>query len=422
MQILWIGKVFSYVQSTLILIILLSIHFTSFDNVIGYLGSDIVWLVFATYIISNAFMKSGLAERFSLLIIRLSKGSGKVLLLMSYVLMLILAVIIPSNIGRTSLIASSLDQLIKRLIYLTKVDNIARGMFVGVAILSGLSGVLVTTGASSTIYTYGLLNKASTIDITYIQWVLFFSLPVLIFVFALWIMTLYMFPVEEIDKAYLVNYIDTKISELGKVSRNEINMLIIIGSVVALWVFHDEFGLSISMIGILGALLTLLPLIGVWDWGEAKNYVNWEMILFFASTLMLSNILIDSGLLTSFARFLMPLFQDRNIILIVFIIVLVVMLLRIIFVNVLGFLTIMIPLAIKLSEQLSLNDPTLFIMAIFLAGVPGFFLVTQSPSHIISYTYNYFTAKDLFKVGTVLSAVWLIIIMFSVFVYWPLLI
>lgn len=420
MQILWIGKVLPYVQTTLILMVLLSIHFYPFEKVVGYLGSGIVWLVFATYIISKAFMKSGLAQRFSLQIIRFSRGSGKLLLLASYILMIVLAVIIPSNIGRTSLIASSLDQIVKHLETIMKVNNLAKGMFVGVAILTGVSGVFVATGASSTIYTYGLIEESSSFSINYINWILFFALPVFLFIIALWITTLFIFPVENINKDYLFTYIESKITDLGPLSKTEIKMLCIIGITVILWVFNSQLGLSIPMVGILGSLLTLLPYIGIWDWDEAQKSVNWEMFLFFGSTLMLSNMLIDSGILESFTQFLLPLFEKGNKFITILIIVLAIMLLRIIFVNVLGFLTIMIPLALTLGGKLNVGDPTLFTMIVFLAGVPGFFLVTQSPSHIISYSYEYFSSADLFKVGSVLSILWIVIIMLSFFILWPL--
>src|SRR5699024_8258187 len=178
---------------------------------------------------------------------------------------------------------------------------------------------------------------------------------------------------------------------------------------VILWIFNSQLGLSIPMIGILGALLTLLPYIGIWQWEEAQRSVNWEMFLFFGSTLMLSNMLIDSGILESFTQFLLPVFEESNKFITILIIILAVMLLRTIFVNVLGFLTIMIPLSLTLGSQLNIGDPTLFTMTVFLSGVPGFFLVTQSPSHIISYSYEYFSSIDLFKVGSILSLLWIVI-------------
>src|SRR5699024_9465089 len=115
------------------------------------------------------------------------------------------------------------------------------------------------TGASSTIYTHGMLEQSSTFDITYLYWILLFSFPVLVFIFALWAVTLFIFPTEELDRECLAAYIEAKITDLGPLTKPEKKMLCIIGTTVLLWVFHAEIGYSISMIGIFGALLTLFP-------------------------------------------------------------------------------------------------------------------------------------------------------------------
>ncbi|WP_245728949.1 anion permease [Thalassobacillus cyri] len=65
-QILWIGRVFTLAFSSLLFILVLSFHFFSYEETLGYLGEEVVWLLFATYIISNAFIKTGLASRLSL--------------------------------------------------------------------------------------------------------------------------------------------------------------------------------------------------------------------------------------------------------------------------------------------------------------------------------------------------------------------
>jgi solute carrier family 13 (sodium-dependent dicarboxylate transporter), member 2/3/5 len=93
-------------------------------------------------------------------------------------------------------------------------------------------------------------------------------------------------------------------------------------------------------------------------------------------------------------------------------------LVRIIFVNVLGFLTIIIPVAITVGQNVSAIDPLIMAMAVFLAGVPGFLLITQSPVHLISYSYGYFTEKDLLRVGLISMVLWVVVVFCSVFFYW----
>ncbi|MFP3359613.1 anion permease, partial [Planococcus sp. SIMBA_143] len=59
-QILWIGKVFPLAFSSLLLILLISFHFFSYEQTLSYFSSGIVWLLFSTFIISTAFIKTGL--------------------------------------------------------------------------------------------------------------------------------------------------------------------------------------------------------------------------------------------------------------------------------------------------------------------------------------------------------------------------
>lgn len=88
-QILWIGRVFPLAYSSIILILLLSFHFFSYEETLAYFGSDIVWLLFSTFIISHAFIETGLAGRVSLKMLKLSRGSGSLLILISFILMFV---------------------------------------------------------------------------------------------------------------------------------------------------------------------------------------------------------------------------------------------------------------------------------------------------------------------------------------------
>src|SRR5699024_5379720 len=80
-QILWIGRVFPMAYTSLIAFLLMSLQVSSFEKIIASLGEEIVWLIFATFILSSAFEESGLAERISLNMLKASRGDGKLLLL-----------------------------------------------------------------------------------------------------------------------------------------------------------------------------------------------------------------------------------------------------------------------------------------------------------------------------------------------------
>ncbi|MGP4079952.1 hypothetical protein ACTWQL_08535 [Pseudalkalibacillus sp. R45] len=78
----------------------------------------------------------------------------------------------------------------------------------------------------------------------------------------------------------------------------------------------------------------------------------------------------------------------------------------------------MIPLAITIGQDIPDFSPLVVAMAVFLTGVPGFLLITQSPVHLISHSYGYFSETDLLKVGIPSALLWFIVIMLSVLFYW----
>lgn len=418
-QILWIGRVFPLAHSSILLILILSFHFFSYEETMSTFGSGLVWLLFSTLILSNAFIETGLASRISLKMLRLSKGSGKQLIFISFMLMFVLSVFIPSNIGKGSLIASVLDRIAKSMEKIKSVPNLSKSIFIGLAYVVSISGAFVATGASSTIYAYGMFLTVSS-EMNYMHWILYFAPPILIFIFLLWLVLLFCFPPENMNREIVLNLIDERIQNLGKMSPAEIKMLAIIGLTLLLWVTQSLHGYSIPLIGMLGAGLTLMPMIGVWEWKEAGSKMDWDLILFFASTLMLSKMLIDTGTIHWLADELVRSTSSWSPLFVLIFLVLCVALIRIIFVNVLGFLTIMIPLAITLGENISSFSPLVIAMAVFLTGVPGFLLITQSPVHLISYSYGYFSEKDLFRVGMLSQLLWLVVVFTAIFFYWNL--
>lgn len=416
-QILWIGRVFPLAHSSILLILILSFHFFSYQETLAYFSSEIVWLLFSTFIISHAFIKTGLASRVSLMMLKLSKGSGKSLILISYLLMIVLSIMIPSNVGKGSLVASVFDSLLKNLKRIRDIHNLSKSLFIGIAYLTAISGALVATGASSTIYAYGILGDFST-NLNYLTWILYFAPPIILFAIILWVLFLFIFPPENVDKKVLLGLIDEKINKLGKVSLAEKKIIIIMAITLLLWSTQQFHHISIPLIGLLGAALTFSPFIGIWKWDEAKKSIDWDMILFFASTIMVSGMLIKTGTIKMIANILVENIPLESSFIVLIILVCCTALLRIIFVNILGFLTIVLPLAITVGQSLPNLPPLLITMAVFLAGIPGFLLITQSPVHLITYSYNYFTEKDLFKIGSISLVVWIVIILVTTITYW----
>lgn len=418
MQLLWLGRVFSLAYSSLILMLIMAFHFMSYEKTLGFVASPIVWLLFATYILSGAFIRSGLAHRLSLHILNWSKGSGGKMIGAVFFLMTILTVMIPSNIGRASLLTSVLDKVIGSIRKVEEVTKLPKALFISVCYVTALTGALIATGASSTIYTFGFINDNLKEPITFIKWAVYMVPPIFLFMIIFGVILYFLFPFEKISKDVVISFIKEELKKVGPLKKDEIKVMAIVAVTVVLWILEPWHHFSIPLIGLLGAAATIFPGIGVWKWDDAKGKVNWDMILFFASTLMLSSVLITSGLLDIISKTMIQYVSADHVVLLLLVLLVLVFVVRLFFVNVLGIMTFIIPLSFSLGEHLPGVSPVLFPLVFFLAGIPGFFFITQSPVHMIIFSHGYFTEKELMKTGVFASILWLAILMVTALFYW----
>lgn len=416
-QVLWIGGVFPLAFSSLLLMLLLSVHFFTYEETLSYFASEIVWLLFSTFILAGAFIESGLASRLSLKLLSLSKGSSRLLVFFSFLLMFILSLFIPSNVGKASLVSSVLDSIVKHLQKMGSVERLAKSLFIGLTLIVPISGAVVATGASSTLYAYGILGDV-TVGLDYVQWLVYMAPPIIIFMLLLYVLFLVVFPPEKINGPELEALIDEKLFALGRMSVKEWKVLVIIGLTVILWMTGSLHGFSVSLVALFGAILTLLPGTGIWQWEQAKKRIGWDLLLFFAATLMLSSMLIKTGAVNWFASQLIELLSMDSYFMVTIVLLLVTALLRLFFVNVLGFLTIMLPVTLAIGEAFPAHNPLFLSMGVFLMGIPGFILITQSPIHLISYEYGYFNKRDLLRLGSGAFVIWFLVVLATIYGYW----
>lgn len=418
-QILWVGRVFPLAYSSIIIMLGISFHILSFSEVISYFGTENVWLLFSTFILSSAFLESGLAMRIALHMLKWSGGESRLLLLMSFLIMIVLAFLIPTNIGRASIVASIFFGMVNHLEAITPIQNFSKSLFIGLNYIAVLTGGIVLTGSNSSIYAVGIFESASSIEWSYLKWMIFFAPPILLFVFVCWVVLLWRNPLEKVDKKQVLSFIETQLIELGTLTIQEIKIIAIMIIIVGLWITEHYHGYSVSFIGMLGATLTIMPIIGIWEWKQAKTNIDWDFLIFFSASLSVAQMLIISGALDWIAHYVVQgLDLISNKILFLTILGISSLLMRIVFANVLGYMTIMMPLSIMVGEKSGMFPGIWLAMAVFLIGMPGFFFVTQSPINVISFKYGYYTESQLLRTGIIVSIFWLLIVLFCIQIYW----
>jgi di/tricarboxylate transporter len=173
-----------------------------------------------------------------------------------------------------------------------------------------------------------------------------------------------------------------------------------------------------AVIGIGAGLLLVLPKIGVLD-AKAVKQVNFLVVAFSAGTLSMAGVLIQTGVFTEIAQnlvgYLEPVLASPF--------YSAVALYwsgigyHILLANNQSMLSTSLPLLLQITEAQNYNPISVGLLWAFAGG--GNLFVYQSTVLVLGYSYGYFTAKDLFKIGCVLTAIEGILLMVLVPIYWP---
>ena len=382
----------------------------------GFINST-TWFLFSSLLMAEAAARTGLARRIGFLVMSKVGSSPAQLLLGLLALSYLLIFFVPSGLGRIAILAPLAAGVVTAA-DLDPRSNLARGLFVVLTSMSGLSDVMILSGAA-TMMTHAILQEHAAMQVLWSQWFVAF-LPlgaVLIMISAA--VTIWLFPPEIKRLAGGSEYFRTALAQMGPWSRGEKKAVVWFALAVVLWSTDFVHRLNPAVIGLGAGLLLCMPKIGVLD-GKAVRQNNFLVIVFSAGALSMGNVLMETNTL--------PLLTERligwvkplmgNSVSYAVTLYLSGFFYHFIFANRQSMLITSLPLLLGFASTQGL-DPIALALLWTVAGGGGLF-VYQSGVYVLGYSYGYFDAKDFFKLGIILAVIEGILLVILVRFYWPL--
>jgi len=206
--------------------------------------------------------------------------------------------------------------------------------------------------------------------------------------------------------------------EIGPWTALEKKTLVIIGLSFLLWLTKGLHGMHYSVTGMLGVAALILS--GVLKWEDIHENLEWGTALFiFGGGISLGLAMGYSGAATYFAHLFFPLVQGGGWLLLFAGVGLFGALVTNAMANVAAaalILPIVIPMAI-----LEGVDPTVLALCLGTATSFAMLLVIGCPPNAIAYSYRYFKAADLTKVGIFATPILLGVLILVASVWWKIL-
>jgi len=274
-----------------------------------------IWLIFGAFVFTLGYKKSGLGRRLALLLVRKLGGNT---LGLGYAIMLsdvVLGPGTPSNTGRS---AGTILPIISNIPPIfgshpgptsPKIGSyIMWTAFASTAVTSSMFLTALAPNAAA----LALVKQTTSLEITWTQWFLGF-LPVGVILLSILPLLIYLvYRPEVVSSKEVPVWAAKELGTMGEVSKKELRMGILIVLAIFLWITGSNKDISLPFLGsqfidataVVLMCVVLMVLTRVVEWEDVvTNKDAWNVLLWFAPMLTLSDGLNRVGFLTWLAKF-----------------------------------------------------------------------------------------------------------------------
>lgn len=257
------------------------------------LGHELIWLLIAAFIIAAALRRSGVAER--LILSALARvGSVGHLFYATALVISLTAFVIPSTSGRAALLLPIFLAL-SNTIDNNRITRALALLFPSVILLTACASII---GAGAHLIAIDLLRQSGLAPIGFLHWIVLGApFAVLSAGFAtLLILNLFLNPDERSRK------LDLPSPDRGPLTDRERFVVTVMVFTVGLWATEALHGISLAIVGLVGALAATWTRFSGVTMKEAVKDTEWNLLIFLAATFVLGAALVESGAATFIAE------------------------------------------------------------------------------------------------------------------------
>jgi solute carrier family 13 (sodium-dependent dicarboxylate transporter), member 2/3/5 len=387
------------------------------DAVAGF-GSSATLLLVTGFMMASAIERTPLARRLTYrFLLRVPPKSGGVLAGLLVALM-VFAVFVPSTVVRAvallPVVVAVAEAFVRR-----GSPNGAKRLVVGLAFGATLAGIAILPAAIVNVLAVDLIVGAGGERITYFEW-LALTWPVEVLAFAtLWVGLIVLFPTREeapLDHAVVAE----RLRELGPMDGREWRLAGILVLTAALWCLEPVTGWHPSIPAFLAVALLAVSPLRVVSWPEVLN-IQWSSVFMFGASLSLALALRDTGAAEWIGEQLLGTgtteLAQRGAVAGVLAVAALMLVFQLAFAGSTPAAATLLPILLASSGTLRL-PPEAVGVTVALAGLATFVLPSQAMANFVTFETGLYSARDLLRIGLLLSLVFLAILSAVAALWW----
>lgn len=406
--ILWITQAIpNYLTSLIVIAAIILTGILPESVALQQLGHPVMWLNILSFIMAGVLVKTRVAKRFALwLVVTFGKSTAGVIL--SFVVInLVLSAFISATTAKAAILMPVF--MVVAAIYGAtggkNKNNAGRNIVLQNLFQINLGANGFLTGSGATLLAGALIAGALGKEFfPYTDW-LVAALPmsILLILIAWLVGTRLVFPIKK-----------EELRSLGPVNRQEYKAIILFSCVLLLWITERLHGLSPTLVVFLGAVVALLPGIGIVKWNDVD--IPWHLMLFSAGAYTLGAGLNVTGLPGILAQELFNAvgITQQTPFWVIYMLLTGTMLVSALFFQSKTMQTLLfVPIAISVAQQFGYPVMSLAFPVALLIGHVYVLPFNSKPAALL-YTSNQYSLGDSFRFGIVMMTVtWGVIILWG---------
>lgn len=286
--ILWITEsIPNYLTALMVILGLVLTEVTSQKEAFAQLGHPVMWLNILSFVLASMLVKTRAAKRLALWFV-LKFGHSASGVFFSF---LIINVVLSAFISATTVKAAILLPIFMVVAAVYGASNGHRNNFGRNIVLQnlfqvniGASGFL--TGSGANLLAASLIGGALGItSISYSDWfAAAFPLAIILLFIGWWVGVKVIFPIPKEERVPQIEggleKLRVELDSMGKMNIEEVKSIVIFVGVLAMWATDKLHGIDATTVAFIGAVIALLPGIGVVKWNDVD--IPWHLMLFSA--------------------------------------------------------------------------------------------------------------------------------------------
>ncbi len=292
--ILWITEAIpNYLTSLIIIISLILAKVLPEKEALAQLGHPVMWLNIMSFVLASMLVATGVAKRFALwFIIRFGKSASSI-----FISFILINLVLSAFISATTAKAAILLPIFMVIASIYGAHSGNRNNFGRSIVLQNLLNINLgagafVTGSGANLLAAALIGGAIGGKVFFGDWMMaMFPIMVGLMFIGYFIAMKIFFPLSPEERLPQIeggmDRLREELSKLGKIDIQEIKAIVLFVLILGFWATDRLHGISATSVAFVGAVIALLPRIGIVKWNEVD--IPWHLMLFSAGAYTLGS-------------------------------------------------------------------------------------------------------------------------------------